>query len=143
VADSAKIVAAFAIIQRALKCQNSRRNLKQTIRAICQYRQQSASEEKAAMSTRTSVRQVSVKLHRCGGMTLALALIAATGTFITVYGGLERTCEPKLRVPEPHQPARMPRDLLANRERLEAQNPRLARARTCARESLLGALSIT
>jgi len=78
------------------------------------------------VSTAISVRQVLVKLHRYVGLTLALFLIviAATGSIITFYSELERAVDSKLRVVEPRKPAWTLQDLLAIRERLQAQDPR-------------------
>lgn len=77
------------------------------------------------MSTATSVRQVLVKLYRYVGLTLALLIvIAAPGSIITFHSELERAVDSKLRVVEPRKPAWTLQDLVANRERLEAQDPR-------------------
>jgi uncharacterized iron-regulated membrane protein len=75
---------------------------------------------------RTSVRQVMVKVHRYVGLALAffIIVIAGTGSIIAFYDELERAFNSKLRVVEPQKPAWTPRDLLAIREQLEAQDPR-------------------
>jgi uncharacterized iron-regulated membrane protein len=78
------------------------------------------------VSNAASMRQVLVKLHRYVGLALApfIIIIAATGSIITFYDELERAVNRQLRVVEPQQPGWTPQDLLAVRERLEAQDPR-------------------
>jgi uncharacterized iron-regulated membrane protein len=78
------------------------------------------------MSNATAVRQVMVKVHRYVGLALApfIIIIAATGSIITFYDELETAVNWRLRVVEPQETAWTLQDLLAVRERLEAQDPR-------------------
>jgi uncharacterized iron-regulated membrane protein len=78
------------------------------------------------VSNAAAVRQVLVKVHRYVGLALALfiIIIAATGSIITFYDELERVVNSQLRVVVPQQPGWTPQNLLAIRERLEAQDPR-------------------
>lgn len=78
------------------------------------------------MSNATSMRQVLVKVHRYVGLALApfIIVIAATGSVITFYDELERMVNSQQRVVEPQETAWTLQDLLAIRERLEAQDPR-------------------
>ena len=78
------------------------------------------------MSYPTPVRRVMLDLHRYIGLTLAIfiLIIAVTGSIIPFYDELERAVNTKLRVVEPRQPAWTLEDLLAVREKLEAQDPR-------------------
>lgn len=72
------------------------------------------------------MRQVLVKVHRYIGLALApfIIIIAATGSIVTFYDELERTVNSQQRVVQPREQAWRLQDLLAVRERLEAQDPR-------------------
>lgn len=78
------------------------------------------------MSSATSVRQVMVKVHRYVGLALAffIVIIAATGSIIAFYKELDTAVNPRLRRVEPQATAWSVRDLLAVREKLEAEDPR-------------------
>lgn len=67
-----------------------------------------------------------MKVHRYVGLALApfIIVIAATGSVITFYDELERMVNSQQRVVEPQGTAWTLQDLLAIRERLEAQDPR-------------------
>lgn len=72
------------------------------------------------------MRQVLVIVHRYVGLALApfIIIIATTGSIITFYDELERAVNSQLRVVEPQAKMWTPQDLLAVRERLQAQDPR-------------------
>lgn len=78
------------------------------------------------MSTPGAARRVLVKAHRYVGLTLALFImaIAATSSVVLFYGKLERAVNSQLRVVEPRNADWTLQQLLAIRERLEAQDPR-------------------
>lgn len=72
------------------------------------------------------IRAAVVKLHRYVGLSLAffLIIIAATGSIIAFYEELERTFNPRQHVVTPQVPRWDHRDLLAIRDRLEAEDPK-------------------
>lgn len=73
-----------------------------------------------------AVRRALVKVHRYVGLSIALfiVIIGATGSIIAFYDELERAVNTHLRVVEPQKPEWTVPDLLAIREKLEAQDPR-------------------